>query len=73
MVSLEHFVDIKSIRLHNGTGFDSDLNKNEYQEYFVAGKDGRCLRLKTLPQSCADCHEIKEPQPAGILRACPRL
>jgi hypothetical protein len=27
---------------------------NEYQKYFVGGKDGRCVGLKTLPPSCAD-------------------
>jgi hypothetical protein len=26
-----------------------------------------------LPPSCADCHEIWEPQPPGTLRACPGL
>ena len=34
----------------------------EYQEYFLGGKDGRCVRL-TLPPSCADRLEIWEPQP----------
>jgi hypothetical protein len=34
------------------------------------GKGGRCLRLTTLPPSCADCLEIREPQPPGTLRAC---
>jgi len=45
-------------------------NRNEYQEYFVRGKGSRCERLTTLPPSCADCHEIWEPQPPGMLRAC---
>jgi len=35
------------------------------------GKGGRCVRLTTLPPSCADCLEIWEPQPLGTLRACP--
>ena len=47
--------------------------RNEYQEYFLGGKGGRCVRLSTLPTSCADCLEIWEPQPAGTLRACPGL
>jgi hypothetical protein len=34
-------------------------------------KGGRCVRLTTLPSSCAECHEIWEPQPPGTLRACP--
>jgi len=29
--------------------------------------------LSTLLLSCADCHEIREPQPPGTLRACPGL
>jgi hypothetical protein len=44
---------------------------NDYQEYFLRGKGGRCLRLTRLPPSCADCHEIWEPQPPANLGACP--
>jgi hypothetical protein len=29
------------------------------------GKGGRCVRLTTLPPSCAECHEIWEPKPLG--------
>jgi hypothetical protein len=47
-------------------------NINEYQEYFLGGKGGRCVRL-TLPPSWTECLEIWEPQPAGKLRACPGL
>jgi hypothetical protein len=47
------------------------LNRNEYQEYFMRGKGGRCLGLTTLPPLCADCLEIWWPQPPGALRACP--
>ena len=36
-------------------------------------KGGRCVELKTIPPSCADCLEIWEPQPPGTLRACPGL
>jgi len=32
-----------------------------------------CLGLTTLLPSCADCHEIWEPQPPATLRACPGL
>jgi len=28
--------------------------------------------VATLASSCAECHEIWEPQPPGTLRACPR-
>ena len=37
------------------------------------GKGGRCIRLTTLPPSCADCLEIWEPQPPWKIRACPGL
>jgi hypothetical protein len=49
---------------------DSASNRNEYQEYFLGGKGGRCVGLTTLPPSGADCLEIWEPQPPGPLRAC---
>jgi len=35
-------------------------SKNEYQD-IPAGKDGRCIRVTTLPPSCAECLEILEP------------
>ena len=62
----------RSFRSHYGPEFDSASNRNEYQEYFLEGKGGRCVRL-TLPLSCADSLEILEPQPPGTLRACPGL
>jgi len=43
-------------------------NRNEYQEYFLGGKSGRCLGLTIFPTSCADFLEIWEPQPPGIFR-----
>ena len=39
--------DIKSFRSHYGPGVDLVSNRNEYQEYFLGGKGGRCLRLTT--------------------------
>jgi len=62
-----------SFRPHYGPGVDSASNRNEYQEYFLGGKGGRCVGLTTLPPSCADCLEIWEPQPPETLRACPGL
>ena len=32
---------------------DSASNRNEYQEYFLGGKGGRCVGLTTLPPLCA--------------------
>jgi len=40
-------------------GVDS-ASKNEYQD-ISGGKDGRCVRVTTLPPSCAECLEILEP------------
>jgi len=37
------------------------------------GKGNRCVGLTTLPLSCADCLEIRGPQPPGTLRDCPGL
>jgi len=63
----------ESFRSHYGPGVDSASNRNEYQEYFLVGKEGRCVGLTTLPPSCADCIEIWEPQFPGTLRASPVL
>ena len=54
---------------HCGPGVDWASNRNEYKEYFLGGKGGRCVRLTSLPPSCADCLEIWKPQPTGTLRA----
>jgi len=51
-------------------GLTQPLTKNEYQEYFLGSKGGRCVRLTTLQPSCADCLEIWEPYSPGTLRAC---
>jgi hypothetical protein len=40
-------------------GVDS-ASKNEYQDV-PGGKDGRCVKVTTLPFSCAECLEILEP------------
>ena len=51
----------------------SGSNRNEYQEYFPGGEGGCCIRIITLPPSCAECHEVWEPQPSRTLTACPGL
>ena len=63
-------------RRHNPSsrpGVDTASNKNEYQEYFLESKGGRCVGLITLPPSCAGCLEIWEPEPSGTFRDCPSL
>ena len=40
-------------------GVDS-ASKNEYQD-IPGGKDGRCVRVTTLPPSCTECLEILQP------------
>jgi len=62
-----------SFRSHYGSGVDSAFNRNDYQEYFLGGKGGRCVGLTILPSSRANCLEIWEPQPPGTLGACPGL
>jgi len=56
-----------------GPGFNSANNRNEYQEYFLGGKGGGCVRLTILLPSCADCFENGWPQLPGSLRAFPGL
>jgi len=63
----------KSFRPHYGPVVDSASNRNEYREYFLRGRGGRCVGLTTLPNSCANCLEIWEPQPPVNLRASPDL
>ena len=55
-----------------GGALDWCSNRNEYEEYFLTGKGGRSAGL-TLPPSCADRHEIWEPEPPGTMGACPGL
>jgi hypothetical protein len=38
-------------------GVDSDSIRNEYQEYLLGNKGGRCVRLTTLPPSSTHCLE----------------
>jgi len=49
---------------------DSASNRNEYQVYFLGG---RCVRLTTLPPSCAvvmKSGNLNFLEPSGPLQAC---
>jgi hypothetical protein len=52
---------------------NSDSNRNEYQNYFLMGKGGRCVGLTILPSSSTKCLEIWELQLPGTIMACPDL
>ena len=67
------FIDIKSFRSHFGPGVDSASNRNEYRERFLGDKGGRCIRLTTLPPSCAvvmKSGNLNFLEPSGPLQAC---
>ena len=67
------FVDIKSFRSHYCPGVDSASNRNEYQELFLGGKGGRCVRLAILPPSCAvvmKSGNLNFLEPSGPLQVC---
>ena len=73
LVSLEFFIAIRSVRSRYGPGVDSASNGNEYQEYFMEGKGGRCVRLTSLPPSCAavtKCGNLNLLEPSGPVQAC---
>jgi len=54
-------------------GLTQPLTEMKTRNISLGGKGGRCVRLTTLPHSCADCLEIWEPQHPGTFRACPGL
>ena len=73
LVLLEFFIDIKSFRSHYGPGVDSAFNRIEYQEYFLGGKGGQCVRLTTLPPSGAvdmKLGNLNFLESSGPLQAC---
>ena len=62
-----------SFRSHYGPGVDSASNRNEYQVHFLGGKGGRCVRLTTLPPSCAvvtKSGNLNFLEPSGSVQAC---
>jgi len=65
---LEFFIVI-ILPTHNGPGVDSASNRNEYQEYFLGGKGGRCVGLTTLPPSW-NLGSLKLLEPSGPVQAC---
>jgi hypothetical protein len=76
--SVDYYFYQKTVLTSNNVQYcwllvDSASNRNEYQEYFLGGKGGRCVGLTMLPPSGADCLDIWEPQPSGTLTACPGL
>jgi hypothetical protein len=63
----------KSFWSHYGPGVDSISIRNEYQEYFLGGKCGRCVRLTILPPYCAVVRKsgnLNFLEPSGPLQAC---
>ena len=54
-----------SFRPHCDPMVHSASNRNEYQEFFVGDKGGRCVGLTALPPSYAYCLEILD---LGLLK-----
>jgi len=65
--------DTKSFRSHYGPGVDSTSNRNEYQEHFLRGKGGCCVRLTTLPPSVTVVTKSGNLNLLRTLWACPDL
>jgi hypothetical protein len=62
--------------VHLGCMLQAQLKKKErgpVQTQPLREMSTRNIGLTTLPPSCADCLEIRKPQPPGTLRACPGL
>jgi len=73
MVSLEFFSDIILSGCTTALRSTQLLNRNEYQGYSLGGKGGRCVRLTTLPPSCAVVMKygnLNFLEPSGPLQAC---
>jgi hypothetical protein len=47
-------------------GFDSASNRNEYQEYFLGGKRGRCVRLTTYVPLSRNLGTLTSWNPLGL-------
>jgi hypothetical protein len=63
----------QSFRSHYGPGGVSASNRNEYQEHFLGGKGGWCVRLTTLPPFCTffmKSRNLNFLEPSGPPQAC---
>jgi hypothetical protein len=72
MVPLE-FLLAQFSRAHYEPGLDLCSNSNEYQEYILVGKCGRCIRLIFLTISCATVLKFdidNLPELSGTVQAC---
>jgi len=57
------------ISVEYGPGVDFASNRNQYQEYFLVVKGGRCVGMTTLAPSCADCLELREASDSWITQS----
>jgi len=70
---LAWFSLVYSFTPYYGSGDHSVSDRNEYKEYVVGGKDGRCVGLTSLPSSCEDFLQILKEwisKPSGPVQTC---
>jgi len=72
LASLELFIDIILPARTVALGSTQPLAEKSTRD-ISWDKGGRCIGLTTLPPSGAECLQIWELQPPGILWACPGL
>ena len=68
-----NFSMTQSFRPHCGLWVDSVSNRNEYQEYILDDKGGRCVGLTPLPLSCSSILQswsLNHLEPSGTAQAC---
>jgi hypothetical protein len=73
MVLLEIFIDINLPAALWPWGLTQPLTEMSARNISLGSKGGRCVRLKILTPTSADCLEIWDPQPPETLRVCPGL
>ena len=69
MVCMEFFIDLFLVAALWALGLTQPFNRNEYLEYYVGDKGGRCVGLTALPPACADCQEVWDLQSPGTTTA----